>query len=144
MLKQLVYLLLRFLINYSNTFALSLAVLSYALFFSPIQSPIRRQVSYGFCSILICQTARLTRVNIYIVRVIYDANTKLYIYYIYIFGANKQQQHVKYCTLLLKYLFYNYMVLSSLDDQGNKTIVVQMIYIVRGGFMIKDEERILF
>lgn len=129
MFKQLVYLLLRFLINYSNTFALSLAVLSYALFFSPIQSPtcIRRQVSYGFCSILICQTARLTRVNIYIVRVIYDANTKLHIYIIYIFGANKQQQHVKYCTLLLKYLFYNYMVLSSLDEQGNKTIVVQMI-----------------
>lgn len=36
------------------------------------------------------------------------------------------------------------MVLSSLDEQGNKTIVVQMIYIIRGGFMIKDEERILF
>lgn len=60
-------------------------------FFSPIQSPIPGQVSYGFCSILICQTARLMRVNIYIVRVIYDADAKLYIYYIYIFGANKQQ-----------------------------------------------------
>lgn len=31
------------------------------------------------------------------------------------------------------------MVLSSLDEQGNRTIVVQMIYIVRGGFMTKKE-----
>lgn len=37
-----------------------------------------------FCRILICQSARLTRVNIYIVRMIYDADT---IEKLYIFGA---------------------------------------------------------